>query len=121
MDLDLPNIKDKFDTESAETLVVVGYPNNKDHIEELIFWSCFINDPVTWIAYPYISTLRDDILAPNLATFLEFNIEKNQPELIEFAFEEFINKRGQSFRDLILSKTQSEKVKELFEMEEYSL
>lgn len=116
----LPNIKDKFDEESAEKIIRAGYPANKHHLVELLFWT-FPNDPVTLLTFPYLLSLSDEILAEPLAIFLEDNIELKQEQLIEYVFEFFINPRGQKMRDLVLSKSQNEDVKALFDNKDFSL
>jgi len=121
MNSKLPQIKDKFDTDSAEHLVIVGYPENKDVLSDLIFWSCFPNDPVCWVTHPYVASLRSKILAPAIAKFLEFNLINEQHELISDAFLLFINERGEPFRDLICRDIQNDRVQDLFRREEYSL
>lgn len=117
---DLPTIKDKFDTDSAEKIISAGYPANKDHLVELIFWT-FPNDPVTFLTFPYLLSLSDEILAEPIAIFLEDNIELKQEQLIENVFEFFINPRGQEMRDIILSKSKNEKVRALFDIDDFSL
>ena len=118
---ELPRIEDKFNVESASELVVIGYPENKEMLVELIFWSCFPNDPVCWVTYRYIDSLRDDYLAPEMAKFLEFHYEANQLDLVSNVFNQFINERGLDFRELVLSFVTVEKVRELFTWKEYSL
>jgi hypothetical protein len=118
---DLPQIKDKFDTESAEHLVLVGFPTNASCLPELISWSCFPNDPVCWITYPYISSLRNEILAPAMADFLEFHVGAGQYDLIFDAFSHFINDRGVPFRKMVEEILQSDEAKSLFLDPKYSI
>jgi hypothetical protein len=120
-DLNLPEIKDKFDTESAEHIVLVGFPRNADCLPELISWSCFPNDPVCWITYPYISSLRNEVLAPAMAKFLEFQVEVGQYDLIYDAFSCFINEREEPFRKLIEKYLQSDEAKSLFSDPKYMI
>ncbi|MFC3679674.1 hypothetical protein [Bacterioplanoides pacificum] len=101
-DPSLQSIRDKFDTDNAEHLVLIGYPLNAGFLQELIFWSCFPNDPVCWITYPYVSVLRDDILLPELVAFVQFNIEQQQADLADTALAMFADERGQSFRQQLL-------------------
>jgi len=101
-DPSLQSIRDKFDTDNAEHLVLIGYPHNAGFLQELIFWSCFPNDPVCWITYPYVSVLRDDILLPELVAFVQFNIEKQQADLADTALAMFADERGQPFRQQLL-------------------
>lgn len=117
----VPEIKDKFDTDSAEQLVLIGYPENAERLPDLIFWSCWPNDPVCWITHPYIYSLRDEILAPPMAEFLEFNLAQAQNNLIEDAFWLFINERGEHFRTLVRSHVKSPEGNALFMLEKYSL
>ncbi len=100
---ELPQIADKFDTASAEHLVVIGYPRNQAALPELIFWSCWPNDPVCWITHPYIAALRDDYLAEPMAEFLEFHLQHQQLDMVGDAFALFINPRGQLFRERVLA------------------
>lgn len=110
----LPQIADKFDTDSAEHLVVIGYPANKPALPDLIFWSCWPNDPVCWITYPYIDALRDDYLAEPMAEFLEFHLQHQQLDMISDAFGLFINPRGQAFRHLVCSFLKTQAGRDLF-------
>lgn len=79
-------IEDQFDVDSAEKLVALGYPDNKESLADLLFWSCFPNDPVAWITAPYILSLKTEELAPALAAFIEFHLRANQRELIDDVF-----------------------------------
>lgn len=117
----LPDIKDKMDVDSAAEIVSIGYPDNEDELETLIFWSCFPNDPVCWATFPYISSLRDEFLAPAMAKFIEFNLSHRQMELVSDVFWLFINERGEAFRSRILSMMEDEDAKALFSWPEYSL
>ncbi|WP_444944497.1 hypothetical protein ACJJIK_06155 [Microbulbifer sp. ZKSA006] len=120
-EMDLPKIKDKFDTGSAEHIVIIGYPENADFLPELISWSCFPNDPVCWVTYPYISSLRNEILAPAMADFLDFHATAEQYDMIFTAFDHFINERGESFRELIKEYLQNDEAKKLFSDPKYSI
>lgn len=106
-------IKDKFDTESAKRIVDMGYPNNKEYLHDIIFWSCFPNDPVCHITYPFLSSLSDEELAGQVAEFLELNLEPDT-KLIENVFYTIINPRGEKFRKLIVEQAHDQKVKDLF-------
>jgi hypothetical protein len=110
MTLNNIRVKDKFDIESAEKIVRMGYPKNADYISDMIFWSCF-PDPVSRVFYPYVESLPDSILATHLPEFLEFHLSKNQETLIDDVFAMIINHRGQSFRDLVLSACKTEALK----------
>jgi hypothetical protein len=114
-------VKDKFDIESAEQIVRMGYPKNADYISDMIFWSCFPNDPVFRVFYPYVESLPDSILASHLPEFLEFHLSKNQETLIDDVFNIFINHRGQSFRDLVSSACKTKALQRLFTLEKYRL
>jgi len=116
-----PEITDKFDTDGAERLVLMGYPENTGKLSELIFWSCWPNDPVCWVTFPYIYSLRDEILAPPMAEFLEFNLSQGQNDLITDVFWLFINERGEQFRTLVRSHVKSPECNALFMLEKYSL
>jgi len=117
----LPEIKDKFDSDSAEQLVLIGYPENAERLSDLIFWSCWPNDPVCRITHPYIYSLRDEILAPPMAEFLEFHLAQKQTSLIADVFGLFINERGEQFRSLVRSYVKNQECNELFLLEEYSI
>jgi hypothetical protein len=121
MTRELPTIKDKFDTEGAGDLVLIGYPENKSALSELIFWSCFPNDPVCHVTHPYVASLRDEVLAPALAEFLDFHLDAKQLDLVSDAFWLFINERGESFRTAIASLCLNINTKALFKATEYSL
>ena len=108
-------IKDKFDTESAQKIVDMGYPSNKKMLDDLIFWSCFPNDPVCHITYPFLATLKDDDIALPIIEFLEFNIDSNQMELIENAFLILVKTRGENFIKLLHTKANSERISELLD------
>jgi hypothetical protein len=121
MALNSIRVKDKFDIESAEQIVRMGYPKNAEYISDMIFWSCFPNDPVFRVFYPYVESLSDSILATHLPEFLEFHLSKNQETLIGDVFDMFINHRGQNFRDLVLSACKNKEVQKLFTLEKYRL
>jgi len=111
----LTGIKDKFDTKTAEQLVLVGYPKNKDHLCDMLFWSCFPNDPVCWITYPYMQILRDEILVETLESFIKFHLGNSQEKLVQIACEEFLSDERESLIPLILYLTECPKVKAWFE------
>ncbi len=121
MPSELPTIKDKMDTDSAAEIVAVGYPDNKSALEELIFWSCFPNDLVCWVTFPYISSLRDEVLAPAMAAFIEFHHSHGQTDLVSDVFWLFINERGEAFRSRILSYMEDRDSQAYFSLPEYSL
>ena len=107
-------IKDKFDTEGAEHLVIIGYPENKQFLPDLIFWSCVPNDPVCWITYPYISSLRDEIFAEAMASFITFHLSVNQMDMIETACAFFVFDERDHLIPTIISLTDCPKVKSWF-------
>jgi hypothetical protein len=113
-------IKDKFDTESAERIVHIGYPKNADYITDMLFWCCFPNDPVFQVTYPYINSLSDSILSAHLPEFLEFHLLNKQERMIEDIFDLFINFRGKKFRELVLSLCETKDLQDLFTCEKYS-
>jgi len=117
----LPEIEDKFDVENAEKLIAIGYPANKERLVEFISWSCFPNDPVCFVTFPYIESLADDILASSMAEFLEFHLGCEQNEMVGHAFWLFINKRGEKFRDLVASFMKNDESRVLFIQKKYSL
>ena len=117
----LPTIKDKFDVESASEIVVIGYPENQPALTELISWSCFPNDPVCHVTFPYIASLRNEILGPALAEFLDFHVTHAQLDLVSDAFWLFINERGAAFRGSIEGLCQQVSTKALFNDTKYSL
>lgn len=116
----LPSIADKFDTDSAEQLVALGYPANADALDELIFWSCFPNDPVCHVTHPYIQSLPNEALVPPLLDFLQYNLEVGQTDLVVDAFWLFINPRGEAFRQQIKQATADEAIHALFDDPEYA-
>lgn len=107
----LPVIKDKFDTQNAQKLVKLGYPKNKKALVDLICWSCFPNDPVCHVTYPFIEKLSNAGLARGFIDFVKFSITSKQEWLIKEAFSIFIKPRGETFFYFILSKTNSKDVK----------
>ncbi len=109
----LKEIENQFDTENAEKIVTSGYPKNKKFLVDLIFWSCFPNDPVCLIIYPYVSSLDDEILAPAMAEFISFHLANNQEELVDIALDMFVNERVPRFKKLIISSTEDDLVKEI--------
>lgn len=117
----LPSIKDKFDVDSASEIVVIGYPENQSALTELISWSCFPNDPVCFVTFPYIASLRNEVLAPALAEFLDFHVEHAQMDLVADAFWLFINERGATFRSSIAALCKQTNTKTLFDEAKYSL
>jgi len=114
-------IKDKFDTESAQLIVNLGYPKNADHMVDMLFWCCFPNDPVSHVIYPFINSLSDSILSIHIPEFLEFYLSNKEEKMIEDIFEIFINFRGKKFRELVLSNCKTKDLQELFTREKYSL
>ena len=121
MQSELPRIEDKMDVESAVETLAIGYPNNQDALEDLIFWSCFPNDPVCRATFPYVHSLRDEVLAPAMAKFIEFHHNHQQTELVTDAFWLFINERGEGFRSQVLACVSDAEVRALFSLPEYSL
>ncbi|MCP4322304.1 MAG: hypothetical protein GY787_10735 [Alteromonadales bacterium] len=107
----LQGINDKFDTDGAENLVIIGYPENEDHLPDLIFWSCFPNDPVCWITYPYIKILRDDVMASAMSKFIEFHLGKGQVKIVEEAFDIFIKDERENLIPTIIKLSESSLVK----------
>lgn len=118
---ELPQIKNKMDWESAAEIVAIGWPANDGALEELLAWSCFPNDLVCWVTYPYISSLRDAVLAPAMARFLAFHHNHGQDDLVTDAFWLFINDRGETFRALILAQLTDPSTRALFALPAYSL
>jgi len=110
----ITGIKDKFDTDGAEHLVLIGYPENKEYLTDLIAWSCFPNDPVAWILYPYVSVLKDDIMAAAMAEFMEFHFEKNQEDMVEQAAAMFIYDGRENLIPLILEQTSNSLIATFF-------
>lgn len=115
-----PSIADKFDTDSAAQLVALGYPANADTLDELIFWSCFPNDPVCHITHPYIQSLPNEALVEPLLDFLQYNLEVGQTDLVVDAFWLFINPRGEAFRQQIRQAAGDEAIRALFDDPEYA-
>ncbi|MBU1310826.1 MAG: hypothetical protein KKE30_14990 [Gammaproteobacteria bacterium] len=107
-------IKDKFDTDAAEHLVIIGYPENKKYLPDLVFWSCFPNDPVCWITYPYINSLKDEILAEAMAVFMKFNLGIGQEDMVETACAFFIFEERCDLIPMIISLADCQKVREWF-------
>ncbi|WP_166839224.1 hypothetical protein [Rheinheimera pleomorphica] len=108
-------IKDKFDTDAAEHLVIIGYPDNKEYLPDLVFWSCFPNDPVCWITYPYINSLKDEILAEAMAKFMTFHLGIGQEDMVETACAFFIFEERSNLIPMIISLANCRKVSEWFD------
>lgn len=50
-------IKDKYDIESVEKIINMGYPNNESYLDELLSWACDPNWPVAAKIYDYFIKL----------------------------------------------------------------
>ncbi|MEN7547007.1 DUF5071 domain-containing protein [Rapidithrix thailandica] len=54
-------IVDKHDTETVEKIIAIGYPENKEYLEELLSWTADPNWPVAMVIYEYLIELGDEI------------------------------------------------------------
>ena len=107
-------IKNKHDTDTVQKIVDLGYAANKKYISDLIFWSCFPNDPVCQVAYPYIASLSDEILATSIIDFLDDNLEQNT-QIIDSVFQIIINPRGLDFSRLLRENTENPEILKIIE------
>lgn len=53
-------IKDKFDTESVEKIIAVGYPENSEFLDDMLEWTADPNWPVSLPIFKYFIRLRKD-------------------------------------------------------------